>query len=150
MPRPAVARGSSLSDVLGKVTPVVFFFPTCPYCNAAFPDIQKVHDRYKHQGLSTVWINIVPQEERLIPEWRSKHGYTVPMLIGGRSVQNDYKLMMTPTHYLLDTQGNVISRLAGYRRGDEKELEREMQQALARVPSTSSRARPARRNRDAY
>ena len=68
----------SLSDVLGKVTLVVFFFPTCPYCNAAFPEIQKFHDRYKDQGLSTVWINVVPQEERLIPEWRSAHGYTVP------------------------------------------------------------------------
>ena len=27
----------SLPDVLGKATVVVFFFPTCQYCNAAFP-----------------------------------------------------------------------------------------------------------------
>jgi thiol-disulfide isomerase/thioredoxin len=124
----------SLSDVLGKATLVVFFFPTCPYCNAAFPEIQKFHDRYKDQGLSTVWINVVPQEERLIPGWRSTHGYTVPVLMGGRSVQNDYKLTMTPTHFLLDAQGNVISRHTGYKPGDGKELEREIQQALARVP----------------
>lgn len=124
----------SLSDVLGRATLVVFFFPTCPYCNAALPEIQKFHDRYKDQGLSTVWINVVPQEERLIPEWRSRHGYTVPVLIGGRSIQNDYKLTMTPTHFLLDAQGNVISRHTGYKPGDGKELEREIQQALARVP----------------
>jgi glutathione peroxidase-family protein len=124
----------SLSDVLGKATLIVFFFPTCPYCNAAFPELQKFHDRYKDRGLSMVWINVVPQEERLIPEWRSTHGYTVPVLMGGRSVQNDYKVTMTPTHFLLDAHGNVISRHVGSRPGDGKELEREIQQALARVP----------------
>ena len=34
----------TLPDVLGKATLVVFFFPTCPFCNAAFPEIQKLHD----------------------------------------------------------------------------------------------------------
>jgi thiol-disulfide isomerase/thioredoxin len=52
----------------------VFFFPTCPYCNAAFPKVQKLYDTYREQGLSMVWINVVPDERKLIPEWRAKHG----------------------------------------------------------------------------
>jgi thiol-disulfide isomerase/thioredoxin len=124
---PLEGAQKSLSDVLGKATLVVFFFPTCPFCNVAFPEIQKLHDRYKDQGLSTVAINVIPQEERLIPEWLSTHGYTVPVLIGGRSVKNDYKLTMTPTHFLLDAQGHVISRHTGYKPGDGRELEREIQ-----------------------
>src|ERR1041384_2216449 len=57
----------SLSDVLGrKATLVVFFFPTCPYCNAEFPEVQKMYDRYKGDGLSMVWINVLPDEEKLI------------------------------------------------------------------------------------
>lgn len=124
----------SLSDVLGKATLVVFFFPTCSFCNAALPEIQKLHDSYADRGLSMVWINVVPEEERLIAAWRTRHGYTVPVLFGGRTVQSDYKLVMTPTHYLLDSQGNVLSRHAGYKPGDEKDLEREVQRALAVVP----------------
>lgn len=81
----------SLADVLGKATLVVFFFPTCPFCNAAFPEIQKIHDAYRERGLSVVWINAVPQEERLIPAWRATHGYTVPILLGTESVQRDYQ-----------------------------------------------------------
>ena len=61
----------SLSDMLGKATLVVFFFPTCQFCNVAMPEIQKFYDAYKDRGLSVVFINVVPQEERLIPEWRS-------------------------------------------------------------------------------
>ena len=122
----------SLADVLGKATLVVFFFPTCPYCNAAFPHVQKLYDTYRDQGLSMVWINVIPDEEGLIADWRAKHGYTVPVLLGGKSVQNDYKLRMTPTHYLLDAKGEVIARKAGYKAGDEAQLERDIQKALAR------------------
>jgi len=120
----------TLADVLGRVTLVVFFFPTCPYCNASFPEIQRLHDAYRTEGLSTVWINVVPDEERLIDDWRARHGYTVPILLGRRSVQNDYRLVMTPTHYLLDVEGQVLSRHAGYTPGDEKTLERQIRQAL--------------------
>lgn len=124
----------SLADVQGKATLVVFFFPTCPYCNAAFPSIQRLHDAYKDRGLSTVWINIVPDEEPLIAGWRSTHRYTVPVLLGGRATQNDYKLVMTPTHYLLDAQGRVLSKHAGYKAGDEKGLEKNIRRALALTP----------------
>jgi cytochrome oxidase Cu insertion factor (SCO1/SenC/PrrC family) len=121
----------SLPDVLGKATVVIFFFPSCQYCNAAFPEVQKIYDAYKDRGLSMVWINVVPDEEPLIAGWRATHGYTIPVLLGGRSVQNDYKLVMTPTHYVLDARGKVLSKHAGYTAGDEKALERAIQQALA-------------------
>jgi peroxiredoxin len=120
----------SLPDVLGKATVVIFFFPSCQYCNAAFPEVQKIYDTYKDRGLSMVWINVVPDEEPLIADWLAKHGYTVPVLLGGRSVQGAYKLVMTPTHYLLDSRGKVLSKHAGYTAGDEKALERDIQQAL--------------------
>ena len=120
----------SLPDILAKATVVIFFFPTCQYCNAAFPAIQKIYDSYKDRGLSMVWINIVPDEEALIPGWQAAHGYSVPVLLGGRSVQDDYKLDMTPTHYILDARGKVVSKHSGYKAGDEKDLERNIQKAL--------------------
>ena len=121
---------TTLSDVLGKATLVVFFFPTCPYCNAAFPKVQKLYDAYRDQGLSMVWINVVPDEQRLIPAWRAKHGYTVPVLLGGRSTPNDYKVRMTPTHYLLDGRGDILSKQDGFNPGDETRLEQQIQKAL--------------------
>jgi hypothetical protein len=71
-------------------------------------------------------------QRSLSPGWLAAHGFTVPVLLGGCSVQNDYRLVMTPTHYLLDARGTVLSRHAGYKAGDEKTLERDIQQALAR------------------
>lgn len=120
----------TLADVLGKATLVVFFYPKCPYCNAAFPEIQKLYDKYEAQGLAMVWVNVLPDQAPLIGEWRAQHGYTVPILLGRGSVMGDYDLAMTPTHYLLDAQGRVLARHEGYSPGDEVALEREIRQAL--------------------
>lgn len=120
----------SLSSVLGKATLIVFFYPTCAYCKVALPEIQKLYDAYKDQGLSMVCINVVPEENSLIGEWRSRHGYTIPVLLGGRSVQGDYKLTMTPTHVLIDEQGRVLSRRNGFKPGDERVVEREIRHSL--------------------
>ena len=120
----------TLPEMLGKATLVVFFFPTCPYCNAAFPKVQKLYDTYRDRGLSMMWINVVPDDQNLIPEWRAKHGYTVPVLLGGRSTPNDYKVRMTPTHYLLNERGEILSKQDGFSPGDEVRLEQQIQQAL--------------------
>ncbi|HEY7187019.1 MAG TPA: TlpA disulfide reductase family protein [Vicinamibacterales bacterium] len=120
----------SLSSVLGKATLVVFFYPTCPYCNAAFPSVQTIYDAYKDRGLSMVWINVITNEEGLIAPWQKEHGYTVPVLLGDRALAMSYNLRMTPTHYVLDAKGQVVSSHAGYKSGDEKELERSIQKAL--------------------
>jgi len=120
----------TLSDVLGKATLVVFFFPTCPYCNAAFPAMQRIYDTHKPAGLSMVWINVVPDEQRLIAGWRTKHGYTVPVLLGGRSVPRDYRVKTTPTHYLLNSSGAIVSSRAGFQAGDERALEADIVKLL--------------------
>jgi cytochrome c biogenesis protein CcmG/thiol:disulfide interchange protein DsbE len=123
----------TLAGVLagGKATLVVFFFPTCPFCNAAFPAVQKVYDTLKPEGLSMVWINVVPDEDKLIASWREKHGYTVPVLLGNDRVVRDYNLRTTPTHFLVDARGEIISRQNGFSAGDEQKLERDIRKALA-------------------
>jgi glutathione peroxidase-family protein len=122
----------TLADFPGKATLVVFFYPTCAYCNASFGAIQRLYDTYHDRGLSMVWINVVPREERLIVPWQAKHGYTVPVLVGAnlRALQRDYGVQMTPTHYLLDERGRVLARHQGYTRGDESVLEVEIRKAL--------------------
>lgn len=123
----------SLAEVLGpKATLVVFFFPTCKYCNEAFPSVQKLYDTYRERGLSMVWVNALPQEEKLIAKWRAEHGYTVPILVGAsrQAIDKDYKVIMTPTHYLLDATGRIISTGGGFHPGDEKKLEGAILDAL--------------------
>lgn len=130
----------TLKDFANKVTLVSFFFPRCPYCNVELPEIQKLYDKYKDQGLSAVWINILPEEEGLIAGWQMAKNLTVPVLIGGTqsSLQRDYQIKSTPSTYLLDENGHVLLHEDGYQPGDEKTLEAKIQAALKVVPAEAA------------
>ena len=121
----------SLADFPGRATLVVFFHPTCRYCMTALPELQRIDETYKPQGLSVVWINVLPEENRMLAEWQVTHRLTAPVLVAGRSVQRDYRLTMTPTHYLIDSNRTVLWTHAGYTPGDEVTIQQEIERALA-------------------
>jgi peroxiredoxin len=130
----------TLQDFANKVTLVAFYYPTCAYCNLALPEVLKIYDKYKDQGLSWVIINVKPEENKLIAGWQEKYHFNVPILIGASqdSLMDDYHLTMTPTHYLLGKKGEVLLHQNGYNRGDEKALEAKIAEALnvELVPAT--------------
>ena len=99
----------------------------------AAPDIQKIYDTYRAQGLSVVWINILPEEQGQVAGWQSDHSPTATVLVGGNAddLQRDYGIEGTPTHYLLDGEGRILTKHSGFSAGDEKVLEEEIKQALA-------------------
>lgn len=121
----------SLADFTNRATLVVFFHPTCQYCMAALPKIEKITGTYKDRGLSVVWINVLPEENRLLKEWQAEHRLSAPVLAATSSVQRNYRLTMTPTHYLLDSRATVLWKHAGYQEGDEATIEDEVKKALS-------------------
>jgi peroxiredoxin len=125
----------TLKDFTNKVILVNFFYPRCPYCNVELPEIQKIYDKYKDKGLSVVWINILPDEERLIAGWQMAKNLTVPVLVGGSqdALQRDYHIESTPATFLLSEHGQVLFHEDGYTPGDEKTLELQIEAAIRGV-----------------
>jgi thioredoxin-related protein len=126
----------TLEDYQNKATLVAFFFPTCTYCNQAFPETVKVYEKYREQGLSMVWINIVEEEEAQIPAWLASHQYDVPVLIGASQqyLARRYDVRMTPEHLIVDGERRILYRQRGYQAGYEHELESQVKQALGLSP----------------
>jgi thiol-disulfide isomerase/thioredoxin len=118
-------RKKTLKDYSNTLTLVNFFFPRCPYCNVELPEIQKIYDKYKSKGLTVVWINILPEEDNLIPGWAMVKNLDVPVLVGGTqdALMRDYRINSTPATYLLDQKGGIVFYEDGYQPGDEKKLE---------------------------
>ncbi|MGE3703813.1 MAG: TlpA family protein disulfide reductase [Vicinamibacterales bacterium] len=133
--RSAEGVKTSLADVQGRrATLVVFFFPTCGFCRAFVPEVRTLEAAYRDRGLSVVWINVVPKEDRLVADWRRTNGIGGAVLLGGRSAIRDYGVAMTPTHVLLDASGRVAARHAGFAPGDEGRLEPQVRALLDETP----------------
>ena len=126
----------TLEDYLDKATLIAFFFPSCTYCNQALPETMKIYDKYRDQGLTMVWINIVEEEEEMIPAWLAQHQYDVPVLVGAsqRYLAGRYRLQMTPEHYILNNEGKILFRQRGYKTGYAEELEENVKEALNLAP----------------
>lgn len=133
-------KKATLKDFANRATLVNFFFPSCPYCNVELPIIQRLYAKYKDRGLSVVWINILPEEEKLIAGWQMAKNLTVPVLVGGSqaSLQRDYRIESTPSTYLLDERGGILYWKDGYAPGDEKTLEMKIASALGITDATGS------------
>jgi len=67
-----------------------------------------------------------------VKAWQAEHGYTFPALVGlsAQAVEKDYQVIATPTHYLLDATGRILSSHSGFQPGDEKGLEEEVRAAI--------------------
>jgi thioredoxin-related protein len=133
-----------LQDYSNKAVLVMFLFPKCAYCNIALPEILRMSDTYKDLGLSVVFINVMPDQNKLIPDWQTKHHVTIPVLIGAsqESLMDDYELDSTPTFYLLGEKGEVLFHQSKYERGDEKVIEAKITDALKITHSAAIAQKP--------
>ena len=79
-----------------------------------------------------VAINVIPEQDGMVPGWRDRYGFTFPILVGTDSdkVMIDYRLSATPLNFLLDGEGKILARFEGYSPGAEKKIEESILQAL--------------------
>jgi peroxiredoxin len=125
-------QSRQLSDFLGKSTLVSFFFPTCVACNEEMPHFQSFYEKYRDQGLKVVAVNVIPDQDQLVPHWRDNGGYTFPILVGAdtNSLIEAYRLSSTPLNFILDSKGKILSRQEGYAPGSEARIEEHLREAL--------------------
>ncbi len=104
-------------------------------CNAEFPQLQKLYEKYRGQGFAMVAINVVPEEAKDIPDWRRKGGYSFPVLLSdGDFAQRTYDVTAEPTNLLLDSGHRAVFRHLGYGSGGERQMEAEIRELLGLDP----------------
>ena len=94
--------------------------------------MQKLYDQYSGQGMKMVAINVISEQDAMVPDWRDRNGFTFPILVGADSerIMGDYRMTAAPLNFLLDAEGKVLARFEGYSPGGEREIEKDILQAL--------------------
>jgi peroxiredoxin len=125
----------ALSSLRGRVVLLNFWGIACPPCRIEMPELEKIHRRYAGRGLAVVGIeemNATPDEAR---RFAAAIGVRYPLALDpGERIGRLYRLEAHPTTVLIDRQGRVAWLNAGYLRGDEREIDQAVRDALA-LPS---------------
>src|SRR5688572_11607396 len=85
-------------------------------------------------------INMVSQQNSMIPDWKAKGKYTFPLVVTEETdywATNPYKVQITPTNILLDSEGKAVFRHLG----GQRIMETEIRELLGLEPFPASEAR---------
>lgn len=112
-----------LSDLRGKVVFINFWATWCTPCKKELPDIQKVYDEKRDEGLEVLAIDWQENADDAREFFKSRD-LTLPLLIDRPGdVYDQYRLQGLPASFFVDRDGNLAALHFGFL-SEEKMLER--------------------------
>ncbi len=129
---PTLEDKVSLESLRGHPVLVDFWASWCGPCRKSFPWMNTLEKTYGPKGLAIVAIN-VDKERRLADAFLRElpPDFTVAFDPSGRTAAA-FGVGAMPTSFLIDADGNVIAKHAGFDPRHVEELETRIQEALAR------------------
>lgn len=116
-----------LDELTGEGPLLISFWATwCKPCIEEMRELNKIYEEYKSSGFNMVAISIDSEKTlaRVQPFIKSKKYEFTVLLDTNSEVARMYYAQNVPYTLLLDENGTIVYSHLGYRRGDEKEVER--------------------------
>jgi peroxiredoxin len=129
----ALLDGGSLNleSLRGHVVLINFWAPACPPCRIEMPALERIHRRYSRKGLRVVGITEMDPARAQVFHSIEETGVTYPIILDpGARIGALYAIEAHPTSFVVDTRGIVRYVNVGYLKGEEKEIERAIREAL--------------------
>ena len=102
-----------LSSLRGQVVVLNFWYVACEPCRYEMPALEKAYLANKSQGLVVVGVN-TSDDAQTISDFTNQIGITYPILRDlGERATIQYKVIATPTTFVLDRHGVIRAKISG-------------------------------------
>jgi thiol-disulfide isomerase/thioredoxin len=120
----------NLGNLKGKVVLLNFWASWCSPCREEMPLLDKLHQRYKKEGLVLLGVNIEPNSIA-VRQAITRLAIQFPVLLDQQQqVTELYGITAMPTTVVIDREGNTRFLHRGYKPGHEKKYEIQIQSLL--------------------
>ena len=113
---------AALADYKGKLVLLNFWATWCMPCRAEMPGMETLWQKYKEQGFVVVAISSDEGSPARVETFSKLLDLSFPILLDPEGEVSDlYKVSNMPTSFLIDRDGNIISRIVGTEAWDSPE-----------------------------
>jgi len=138
-------KGASITlDSLLKVGPVYMecWDLPCVNCIAELDALMPVYDSLKERGLQIVALSVdKPSDEARVKAFvKSKKWPYIILLDAQNEVKKAYGIIIKPTAYLINMDGEIVYTHIGYKKGDEKKIADEFVKWLPEAPAAEEKS----------
>jgi thiol-disulfide isomerase/thioredoxin len=123
----------SYTQLKGENLTILDFWATwCKPCIRAIPKLVQTYDKYKERGLQVLGINVdSPRNVAKVKPVSRSLGITYPVLLDmNNEVMTNLHVTVVPTLFIVDKNDEIIFIHRGYKPGDERILEQELDKIL--------------------
>jgi thiol-disulfide isomerase/thioredoxin len=102
-----------LSDLKGRVVFLNFWATWCGPCREEMPSMEALQRRFKDRGFEILAVNCQEDREE-VAAFMGEQGLSFPVALDGSGkISGSYGIRGIPTTYILDREGEVITRIVG-------------------------------------
>jgi len=106
-------ESQSLSGLKGKVVFLNFWATWCGPCRAEMPSMEALYNSYREKGLEILAVNC-GEDKAGVLAFMNNNNLSFPALLDSDGqVSRSYGIQAIPTSYIINREGNIISRIVG-------------------------------------
>jgi len=114
----------------GQVVYLDFWASWCGPCKASFPWMEKMHRRYRQQGLKIIAVNL-DQEQQLAKDFLKENTASFDIVFDKQgTLAQAFNVETMPTSYLINRSGEAKIKHSGFHSHDQAKYEREIKRLL--------------------
>ena len=103
------------TDLLGKVVVVKFWATDCVYCVKEMPDMVRSYERLRDRGLEFIAVAVRHDPPNYVIRYAetNRPPFKVALDFTGALAKAYGDVTVTPTTFVIDRRGNIVSRTTG-------------------------------------
>ena len=126
-------REFQLKQLRGRVVLLDFWATWCPPCRQEAPELEKLWQKYKDQGLVVIGIALESGGAQGVSKFAAENKLSYWLVSDDKGeIAGKYKIRPIPTTYIVDPKGIIRYVQVGFGPGAEKDFEKQIK---AHLPS---------------